>query len=87
MKGKTVYKNEKIGFRPGDRLLLFTDGLFEEFNESEEEYGEERLLDSAKSNAKLPISEMIDSIGISLEVFLKSSPKQDDITVIGIEYI
>ncbi len=87
MKGKTVYKNEKIGFHQGDRLLLFTDGLFEEFNESEEEYGEDRLAEAAKSNAKLPISEMIDSIGISLEGFLKSSPKQDDITVIGIEYI
>ncbi|HNM02577.1 MAG TPA: SpoIIE family protein phosphatase [Leptospiraceae bacterium] len=87
MKGKAVYKNEKIGFRPGDRLLLFTDGVFEEFNESEEEFGEERLLESAKASSMKPVSEMLESINHSLEEFLKSAPKQDDITVIGIEYI
>ncbi|HMZ58800.1 MAG TPA: PP2C family protein-serine/threonine phosphatase, partial [Leptospiraceae bacterium] len=87
MKGKAVYKNEKIGFRPGDRLLLFTDGVFEEFNESEEEFGEERLLESAKASSMKPVSEMLESINLALEEFLKSSPKQDDITVIGIEYI
>lgn len=87
MKGKAVYKNEKIGFHPGDRLLLFTDGIFEEFNESEEEFGEERLLDSVKASASRPIPELLKSIDADLEEFLKSAHKQDDITVIGIEYI
>jgi len=39
----SVYEQEVIGLRPGDRLLFFTDGLSEAANAAEEEFGEERL--------------------------------------------
>jgi sigma-B regulation protein RsbU (phosphoserine phosphatase) len=37
------YEQETLAIKPGDRLLLFTDGLTEAFNDQDEEFGEERL--------------------------------------------
>lgn len=38
-----VYEQGEAVLEPGDRLLLFTDGLSEAFNSEDEEFGEERL--------------------------------------------
>jgi sigma-B regulation protein RsbU (phosphoserine phosphatase) len=41
------YEQAQVTIAPGDRLVLFTDGLTEARNEADEEYGEERLLNAA----------------------------------------
>lgn len=80
------YEEEKVAFKKGDKLLLFTDGLFEEFDETDQEFGEARiyeLVDKIKSKAiKLIVEESL----IRLNTFLKNNEPQDDITLIGIEW-
>ncbi|HOK44687.1 MAG TPA: SpoIIE family protein phosphatase [Bryobacteraceae bacterium] len=48
-----VYEQDEVTLEPGDKLLLFTDGLSEAFNGNDEEFGEERLtaLLAASQNA------------------------------------
>jgi sigma-B regulation protein RsbU (phosphoserine phosphatase) len=41
------YEQGEVSLDPGDRLVLFTDGLTEARNAGDEEFGEERLLDAA----------------------------------------
>jgi sigma-B regulation protein RsbU (phosphoserine phosphatase) len=41
------YGQAQVALGPGDRIVLFTDGLTEARNEADEEFGEERLLDAA----------------------------------------
>ncbi len=67
------------------RLLLFTDGLFEEFNSHNEEYGKARILSILKDNLTGDIGTVIHFIQKDLDKFLNSAPIQDDITVIGVQ--
>ncbi|HNV46047.1 MAG TPA: SpoIIE family protein phosphatase [Spirochaetota bacterium] len=72
-------------FRPGDRLLLFTDGLFEEFNRAKEQFGESRLRDLIKQNAHRDARELVTSLVRDLMRYIDSAELNDDITIIGIE--
>jgi len=40
-----AYEEEEVGYRTGDRILLFTDGVTEVTNQDGEEFGEARLLE------------------------------------------
>src|SRR6185436_21084417 len=41
------YEKASISLGAGDRVVLFTDGLTEARNEADDEFGEDRLLESA----------------------------------------
>lgn len=82
---ETKYNEVELKFSKGDRLYLFTDGIYEEFNAKDEIYGEEDLYDILKSNNHNPVKENIDFIISDVKEFMGSRPQDDDITIIGIE--
>ena len=45
--GDADYEQAQVALGPGDRLILYTDGLTEARSAGDEEFGEERLLDAA----------------------------------------
>ena len=51
----TSYSQGEVRFEPGDLLFLFSDGLVEATNDSDEEFGEDRLLQLLEENADKPI--------------------------------
>ncbi len=79
------YSEDTLDFPQGSKLFLFTDGLFEEFNKSREEFGEERLVSILQNTKNYKINEIIQNIQNNLETFLGDDSFQDDITIIGIE--
>ena len=66
----------------GDALVLYTDGVTESFHEDEEQFGEERLVETLRKHRDLPVSEML---GAVVEAVQRFSPQeqQDDITLIA----
>jgi len=66
---------------PGDTLALYTDGVTESFNDRDEEYGEQRLIEALQRGRKLPSQALLSSILDDVRLF---SPReqQDDITLI-----
>lgn len=51
---ESSYAQGEVKLRPGDRLVMFTDGVSEAINEEGEEFGEERLADAALRDRQLP---------------------------------
>lgn len=80
------YQSQTLPYFKDDKLFIFTDGIFEEFNNKEEEFGEMRLHDIIQRNQNKSLSDIIDIVLNELENFLEQKEKQDDITIMGIEY-
>jgi phosphoserine phosphatase RsbU/P len=53
-----VYEDEVVGLGPGDRVLLFTDGITEALGPNDEEFGEKKLADWASDHCCLSAPEM-----------------------------
>jgi serine phosphatase RsbU (regulator of sigma subunit) len=65
----------------GDTLALYTDGITEAFNDSEEEYGEHRLIEALRRCRELPSKGLLDSIVDDVHQF-SPCEQHDDITLI-----
>jgi sigma-B regulation protein RsbU (phosphoserine phosphatase) len=67
---------------PGDLIVLFTDGVSESMNIRDEEWGEERLIELAKTCHGLPALEGTKRILASAQAFAAGAPQHDDMTLV-----
>ena len=80
-------ETERIVFRDGTRLLLYTDGLIEAEDREENEYGLARLRTSMESHAGVHGEEAyLAAILGDWRRHLDGDPPEDDVTVIGLHH-
>ncbi|WP_054835607.1 SpoIIE family protein phosphatase [Methanobrevibacter arboriphilus] len=80
------YLQNKITLKPGDRLLLYTDGVTEAINNKEEFFGEKRLIETFDKKGDSQIKEVLDSIKDDIDLFAGDIDQFDDITMLILEY-
>ena len=79
------YLEKIVEYRPGDILILYTDGITEAHNSSYEEFGEERLFEIVqKSHASSP-RQLIDVIFSEVMKFQAGVEASDDATMMVIK--
>ncbi len=75
------YKTGTVRLKPGDILVLYTDGITEAMNQSGEEYDETRLLEFVSENRELEPEALIEGIISDVKSF-SSDNIGDDLTMI-----
>ena len=71
---------------PGDRVVLFTDGVTEAQNAAREFFGKQRLRDVVAHAAGLDCTGMHDAIQQALKDFTGGAEQSDDITLVVAEF-
>jgi serine phosphatase RsbU (regulator of sigma subunit) len=85
MHAGAAYGQTEFQMQRGERLLLFTDGLCEIFNEQEQEFGREQLAQSAHANAAKPLQQVLDGM-LADALGFASGKFQDDVCLVGVEF-
>ena len=70
----------------GDRVIMFTDGIFEVTGSANEEFGEERLLQAVESVKTAPTPDLLGHIVESSRSFSESGVFGDDICLVAMQF-
>jgi len=76
------YAEVEAEFRPGDTMVLYTDGITEAENPEGDEYGIERLIEVCKRHWDKDLAEMSNEIQNNLDEFANGVPYFDDRTLV-----
>lgn len=79
------YATKKTKFLPGDKLILYTDGITEGTNAQNEQYGAARFMDKIRAAGGLSPDDMIAEIIADYQGFTGNAPRSDDCTLIIVE--
>jgi sigma-B regulation protein RsbU (phosphoserine phosphatase) len=80
------YPTTSFSLSPGDKLVVYTDGLTEARNESEEQYGEERLTSLLTKHLDTPHREILGTCLHDLRTFRGNAAKVDDLTIFTLQH-
>jgi sigma-B regulation protein RsbU (phosphoserine phosphatase) len=80
-----VYRSAEHRFEPGDRLLLYTDGLIEVCGRDGTELGEEGLIELARACNGEGMNRLCDDLVQSVRRFSKTGVFDDDVCLVGVE--
>ncbi|WP_322896099.1 MULTISPECIES: PP2C family protein-serine/threonine phosphatase [unclassified Yoonia] len=82
-----VFDMIEFDFDYGDRLLVFSDGIYENFNSEGEIYSEERLVQLLQDNASCSTADLVEVIKSSVVSWNKAGVPSDDVSLVIAERI
>ena len=80
------YQKNVLFLDPGDRLILYTDGVTEAQNMEQQLYGEDRLVNFAEAHKAEPQAQFMGSLLKDLSDFQSGCDQFDDITMLMMDY-
>jgi sigma-B regulation protein RsbU (phosphoserine phosphatase) len=77
---------ESLQLAPGDRVVIYSDGVTEAQNQNREFFGKKRLREILAAHAGESCSAIHDAIQEGVAAFTEGAPQSDDITVVVLEF-
>ena len=79
-------ERETFPLEPGETFVLFSDGVSEAMNATEDFYGDERLLMALSASAETSAAETVATVLADVRAFVAGAKQSDDITVLAARY-
>lgn len=82
-----VLEECEIQLKPGDSVVMYTDGVTEATDVDGTVYGMERFNEALRKHMNLPAEEQINEILEEISSFTAGTPQQDDITMVALKLL
>jgi len=79
------YDTRFLDLSAGDRLYLYSDGLYEAMNAQSEQFGQDRILAALEQARSQPLEESLKFVTESFDKWIGSSHASDDISILALE--
>jgi hypothetical protein len=80
------FREHTVEFMPGDRLVLYSDGLIEAVDDDGEPFGFERFEHCIKTNGHLSADEIKKALLTAVRKFTRNRPPEDDQTLVVVAF-
>ncbi len=84
--GMVPFEQGVTTLRPEDRLVIYTDGITEYFDDKGNMFGEDRLYQYLRDLRSLRPQSMLDTLYGEVMLFGNNNPPNDDISMLAIDY-
>jgi sigma-B regulation protein RsbU (phosphoserine phosphatase) len=82
---KERLKAVKVSIEPGDRIIVYTDGIFEAMNEKRSQLGMEKFTDIIEKNSGKNTLELKEAVISAVTEFTNGTEQSDDMALLIIE--
>ena len=80
------YSEESVRLDDGDMVVVFSDGVSEALSATEDEFGDDRLIEAVTRAAGGSVQAVVDALLEAVKAFTHGAPQNDDITVVVVRY-
>lgn len=80
------YQEERVTLGPGERLVLYTDGVVDALADEEGDGGEARLMAELERTRSLPLAASLDAVKRVAEERRASATIEDDLSLLALEF-
>ena len=81
------FREHEFTLNPGDTLFVYTDGVPEATDSTNELFGTDRMLMALNRNADAAPKDLLTNVRKELDAFVGNAPQFDDITMLALHYI
>ncbi len=80
------YSVDSLALKPGDMMVIYSDGVTEAQNVAGEEFGEARLVQVMEQNHLGSAESVLDKIIAAVKLFARGAEQYDDVTALVVKY-
>jgi len=80
------YREYELQLLPGTKIFVYSDGVPEANNPSEELYGTERMIKALQSCEEALPQKILETVRKSIDEFAGEAPQFDDLTMLCLQY-
>ena len=83
---QATFQEETISLQPGDRVIVFSDGVTDASNEAGDPFSDDRLLAAIETHHADGPQPLLEALTAEIQTFCGHAPANDDVTLLIVQY-